>query len=200
MSTASPFFDGTPLYGRQEEQGLRGRRRAALVAGSALMVVAAIAGIVVSIVNYQRAEEWSDRSEAWETRAVASGELAEELGSQLSDSQTESALRKIALETSEADRDALQSRIDGLANEKASAEDRQRVAEGERDSAVYVASLAGTAAIDARQCLDDVEAALSAIIDYYSTAYVDSLIDRAVASCAASDGSYSEFATAVGRL
>src|SRR6476659_5723174 len=94
-------------------------------------------------------------------------------------------------------RDALQTRIDALAGEKANAEDQQQLAQQERDSAVSVLTLASQAANDARQCLLDVGDALSALSAQGSTSYARGLVSRADASCAASDTSYANFAAGV---
>ena len=171
----------------------RGPAPVLIAIGLAVLSVAAVVGIALSIINFQRARTWETRSSDWESRANTAEQRSSELTTQLTDSRNESAIRQIALEASEEDRQELQLRIDGLANEKASAQDQQRLAEGERDYAVYVSGLASGAAIDARQCLDDVNTALSAIVDFLSPSYIDSLIDRAVASCAASDQSYATF-------
>ncbi|HXK34324.1 MAG TPA: hypothetical protein VNM91_09950 [Dehalococcoidia bacterium] len=119
------------------------------------------------------------------------------LQEKLEETEYHLSLTRIALDNSEEDRANLQIRIDDLAGEKASAEDRQRVAEAERDSAVYVANVASTAASDARQCLSDISVALDAIVSYASASYINLLVDVAVASCGQADASYAQFISAV---
>jgi hypothetical protein len=161
-------------------------------------VAVAVAGIAMAVVNYQRASTWEDRAVEWEARAVASDERAAQLDRDLAEARNNLAIMTIGLDTANADRLELQGRVDELAGEKASAQDQQRVAEAERDTAYYFAGLAGDAAENGALCLNDVFVALDAINSYSYGFYVDSLISQAVYSCGQFDDSYNTFARAVG--
>lgn len=165
-----------------------------------LLLLLTVSGFGLALVNYRRADTWHDRADQWQARSIAAEERARNLETDLTASREQAALLTIGLDAANADRAALQQRIDQLAGEKATAQDQQRVAEAERDSAVYVSNLASTAAVDGAQCLSDVGNALDAIVSFYSGAYVDSMVDRAVSSCGRFDSSYRRFANAVGGL
>src|SRR5262249_15214339 len=152
--------------------------------------VIAVAAGALAFVNYRRATSWRD------SLHTSQGQAAD-LSLQLDRAQSELKLTSLALGASNKDRDALQTRIDALAGEKASAEDQRQLATQERDSAVSVLNLATAAAIDARTCLDDVSAALTALDGHGATAITRGLIARADTTCAASDASYANFAAGV---
>jgi septal ring factor EnvC (AmiA/AmiB activator)/ribosomal protein L40E len=182
--------------------GYEPRRPGSFILAGAIGILALVAiGMgVLALVNYRRANTWQNRSHEWQSRAETSEQHAADVEHQLADTEGQLAVTKIALERSDGDRKTLQARVDQLAGEKASAEDQQRAAESERDSANYLLGLATRAATDARQCIADIERAVEAIANYRTTsmAYIDSLINQVGVSCGTSDNSYRRFAAAVG--
>lgn len=135
-------------------------------------------------VSYTNGEQWKDRSQEWQSRA---GDLRERLTA------------------SEADAEALQARLDGLANEKAQAQDERNAAETERDLYEGLAALAADAAVDVAACQSIVSETLSATIsqlgnEFAAWEYLESMVAEIDSTCSVAEQSYEQFADAVNSL
>ena len=152
----------------------------------ALGVVVVLLGSMgaATYVSYTNGEQWKDSSQEWQARA---GDLREQLTS------------------SEADAEALQVRLGGLANEKAQAQDERNAAETERDLSEGLATLATAAAVDVAACQAIVSDALTATISQLGSEivaweYLESMVSQIDTTCGVAEQSYQQFADAVNSL
>lgn len=108
------------------------------------------------------------------------------------------------LTKSEADRQALEHRIDALASEKANAQDSQAVAEQQTQTATELATLATTAAADQRVCRSALDTLLRATLDAFSIggglSYAASLAGTADQTCGQADVSFNRLVSGVNAL
>jgi predicted nuclease with TOPRIM domain len=150
--------------------------------GLAVVVVGSMGA--ATYVSYRNGEKWKDRSQEWQRRA---GDL------------------RTRLTSSEADAEALQNRLDGLANEKAQAQDERNAAETERDLYGGLAVLATDAAVDVAACQRIISETLSATFTQLGSENVawstlESMVAQIERTCAVADQSYQQFADAVSTL
>jgi septal ring factor EnvC (AmiA/AmiB activator) len=155
-------------------------RAVGLLVGAAVIVALAVA----TYVAFQQGSDWKRRSDQWHQRAAS---------------------LEADLQRSEADATALQSRLDGLANEKAQVQDERNAAESQRDVFAAVATMASQTAADLETCRQSVDRTLSATISQLGTEfvawdYLQSLARDSDSSCAIARASYRDLADAVSQL
>ena len=148
------------------------------------MAVLVASSGAAAYVSYTNGTKWKDSSQEWQRRA-------RDLRAQLT--------------SSEADAEALQDRLDGLANEKAQAQDERNAAETERDLYEGLAVLATEAAVDVAACQSIVSDTLSATLSQLGRETVawsslESMVAQIESTCAVADQSYEAFADAVNSL
>jgi hypothetical protein len=148
-------------------------------AGVAVVVLGAVAFIA-----HQEGEQWKRRAEQWEDRAASLNERLTE---------------------SEADANALEVRVDGLANEKARAQDERNAADSQRRVYGALAGLAAEAVDDLENCRSSLARTLSATISQLGFEVVAWSTLQAMASesdslCYTARQSYQQLADAISSL